>query len=48
VGNPGRLKVYIGEGNNSTLVKAVLRKRKKVGFATKMECASFVWTQLLD
>ena len=39
-------KAYVGPGNNSTLIKSVLRRRSWWNVVDKMENCNFVWTQL--
>lgn len=40
------LKFYVGAGNNSNLVKSLLRKRHYFEETTKIKEAHFVWTQI--
>lgn len=41
-----RLKVYIGKGNNSGLVKGLVNRRLWFATTDRIEEANFVWTQL--
>ena len=41
-----RLKVYIGKGNNSGLVRGLVKRRIWFAVTDKIEEANFVWTQL--
>ena len=41
-----KLKVYIGPGNNSNLIKGIIRRRPWWGLTDKSQEASFIWTQI--
>lgn len=41
-------KVYIGKGNNSNLIKAIMKRRFWFESTKKIEEAHFVWTQLKE
>lgn len=41
-----RLKVYIGKGNNSSLVRGLIKRRIWFAVTERVEEANFVWTQL--
>lgn len=41
-----RLKVYVGKGNNSGLVRGLIKRRIWFAVTDKIEEANFVWTQL--
>jgi hypothetical protein len=42
----GRLRVYVGPGNNSNLLRGILRRRPWWTITDKAHDASFVWTQI--
>ena len=39
-------KIFIGKGNNSNLIKAIIKRRFWFEITKNMEEANFVWTQL--
>lgn len=41
-----RLRVYVGKGNNSGLVRGLIKRRFWFAFTERLEDANFVWTQL--
>lgn len=41
-----KLKVFIGRGNNSMLVKSLFKRRKWWSFTQKIDDANFIWTQI--
>lgn len=41
-----KLKIYIGPGNNSNLVKGVIRRRPWWTLTSDIKEANFVWTQI--
>lgn len=43
-----KINVYLEEGNNSRMVKEILRKRPQLNFVTDKKSANFVWTRFCD
>jgi hypothetical protein len=41
-----KVKVYVGKGNNSQLVRSIIKRRSWWTFTEKWEEANFIWTQL--
>ena len=41
-----RLRVYIGKGNNSGLIRGLIKRRLWCAITDRVEDANFVWTQL--
>ena len=41
-----KVKVFVGKGNNSQLVRSLIKRRGWWSFTEKWEEANFVWTQL--
>jgi len=41
-------KVYIGKGNNSNLIRSILKKRFWIEITKDIQEANFVWTQLKE
>ena len=41
-----KVKVYVGQGNNSQLVRSLIKRRNWWTFTEKWEEANLVWTQL--
>ena len=42
----GKLKIYVGPGNNSNLIKGVMKRRTWWSITDKIQEASFIWTQI--
>ena len=42
----GKVKLYVGPGNNSNLIKGVMRRRPWWVLTDKVQDASLVWTQI--
>ena len=45
-GGEDKVKVYIGRGNNSQLVRSLIKRCTWWSFTDKIEEANFIWTQL--
>ena len=43
-----RLKVYVGKGNNSSMVRALISRRYWFAVTERVEEANFIWTQLKE
>ena len=41
-----RLKVFVGRGNNSCMVKGLISRRPWLAFTDRIEEANFAWTQI--
>ncbi len=42
----GKIKFYVGPGNNSNLIKGVMRRRPWFALTDKVSEANLVWTQI--
>ena len=42
----GKVKFYVGPGNNSNLIKGVMRRRPWFALTDKVAEANLVWTQI--
>ena len=43
-----KIKYYVGPGNNSNLIKGIMRRRPWFAITDKIQDANFVWTQLKE
>lgn len=43
-----KINIYLEEGNNSRMVKEILRKRPQLNFVPDKKNAHFVWTRFCD
>lgn len=41
-----RIKFYVGPGNNSNLIRGIIRRRSWMQLTDKIENAQIVWTQI--
>lgn len=41
-----KIKFYVGAGNNSNLIKGILRRRNWLQLTDRVESAQIVWTQI--